>query len=287
MKKWTKIQAKIYNILPLFLRRHANNIRLLPHYIGWRIHKDGHKHARDLLAPMRSKFHNCRCIVIGNGPSLNEMDLGILEDEYTFGLNRIYLLFEEWGFETTFLVSTNGFVLHQFADDLRNVGSLKFFNWLHRDPFNADSRTVFLCARPSQRINGNILKGYYSGAGTVTNLALEIAYFLGFSEVILIGVDHTYKETGESGLPVISQGSDQNHFSPNYFGKGTVWQLPNFHAMEHGYRMIRELYKQDERIIVDGTVGGKLDIFPKVNFRNYIDGSKYINKDKNQINVQR
>ena len=34
------------------------------------------------------------CFIIGNGPSLNKMDLGLLNDYYTFGLNKIYMLFE-------------------------------------------------------------------------------------------------------------------------------------------------------------------------------------------------
>src|SRR4030065_2684504 len=54
-----------------------------------------------------------RCFIIGNGPSLRQTDLNKLRGEFTFGLNRIYLLFSELGFSTTYLVSVNELVLEQ------------------------------------------------------------------------------------------------------------------------------------------------------------------------------
>jgi len=278
MSKWTSFQARIYNLIPPFLRRPANSLRILPSYLLWRSSKSGRKHAKTILSPLHNRYEGYRCIIIGNGPSLNKMDLSVLKDEYTFGLNRIYLLFEKMGFETSFLVTTNGLVLQQFAEDLKGVNSLKLFNWLHREYCQADENTVFLCSKPGSRIKGNILNGYFLGGGTVTNLALEIAFYLGFSEVILIGVDHTYREQGQAGLPVVSKGEDRNHFSPDYFGKGTVWQLPNFVTMEHGYRQNRKLFEKANRIVVDGTLEGKLDIFPKVSFQKYLSTSRYQNK---------
>ena len=41
-----------------------------------------------------------------------------LRDEYTFGLNRGYLLFDRIGAPTTFLVAVNRYVVEQFAHDL-------------------------------------------------------------------------------------------------------------------------------------------------------------------------
>ena len=51
---------------------------------------------RDSNAKLRSyknKFAGERCFVVGNGPSLNNMDMSKLSDEYTFGMNRIFLMF--------------------------------------------------------------------------------------------------------------------------------------------------------------------------------------------------
>ena len=53
---------------------------------------------------------------------------------------------------------------------------------------------------------------------------------------------------------------------PNYFGKGVKWQLPDLDTSEVGYIMAREAYAKAGRQVVDATVGGKLTIFPKVDY---------------------
>ena len=63
-----------------------------------------------------------------------------------------------------------------------------------------------------------------------------------------------------------SQGDDPNHFSVAYFGKGFRWQLPDLETSEVAYRMARKAYETDGRKVLDATIGGKLDIFEKVDY---------------------
>jgi len=93
-----------------------------------------------------------------------------------------------------------------------------------------------------------------------------LAFHMGFSQVILIGVDHSFSSQGKPNTTVVSTGDDPNHFSPDYFGKGFRWQLPDLQTSEIAYTMAREAYKEDGREIIDATVGGKLTIFPKVDY---------------------
>ena len=76
---------------------------------------------------------------------------------------------------------------------------------------------------------------------------------------------------GEDGVradgdELVSQGDDPNHFAPNYFGTGFKWQLPDLKGSERAYRMARQAYEAAGRSVVDATVGGKLTVFPKVDF---------------------
>ena len=89
---------------------------------------------------------------------------------------------------------------------------------------------------------------------------------MGFEQVILIGVDHNYASKGEANKTVVSNGGDPNHFSANYFGKGFRWQLPNLDTSEAGYWKARDAYRKAGREVLDATVGGKLTIFPKVDY---------------------
>jgi len=95
---------------------------------------------------------------------------------------------------------------------------------------------------------------------------MQLAYFMGFKQVILIGVDHSFTTKGTANTTVVSTGDDPNHFHPGYFVKGFRWQLPDLETSEIGYALAKEAYQKDGREILDATVGGKLQIFPKVNF---------------------
>jgi hypothetical protein len=208
-----------------------------------------------------------RCFIIGNGPSLKQMDLSHLREEYTFGMNRIYLLFPELGFQTTYLVSVNELVLEQCAGEMRNLSLPKFITWRARHWLGDDPQTIFIDTdftapeRFSVDMTGRVFEGF-----TVTFAALQLAFYMGFEEAILIGVDHNFATKGTPNTTVVSTGDDSNHFAPAYFGKGFRWQLPDLEGSERAYNLAREAYSQAGRRVLDATVGGKLEIFPKVNY---------------------
>ena len=93
-----------------------------------------------------------------------------------------------------------------------------------------------------------------------------MAYFLGFQEVILIGVDHNFVSKGKPNTTVVSAGDDPNHFSPAYFGKGFRWQLPDLVTSEKGYQLAKEAFESTGRKVLDATIEGKLTVFPKTDY---------------------
>jgi hypothetical protein len=209
-----------------------------------------------------------RCFIIGNGPSLNDMDLGLLRSEITFGLNRIYLMFPSLGFTTTYLVLVNELVLEQCAGDLTALALPRFFTWRARRWFPRDPFIHFLDTdfTGPENFSGDVTRRIFEGF-TVTYVALQLAFFMGFDEIILIGVDHNYTTQGAPNSTVVSGGDDPNHFSPAYFGKGFRWQLPDLEGSERAYRMAREAYQKAGRRVLDATVGGKLTVFPKAQYQ--------------------
>ena len=70
------------------------------------------------LAALKDIHRGQRCFIIGNGPSLKKTDLSHLKSEFTFGMNRFYLLFEELGFDTTYFLSVNNLVIEQCAEEI-------------------------------------------------------------------------------------------------------------------------------------------------------------------------
>jgi hypothetical protein len=69
------------------------------------------------LAALKNIHKGKRAFIIGNGPSLKQTDLSKLKNEITFGMNRIYLAFPEFGFSTSYLCVTNDLVIEQFVND--------------------------------------------------------------------------------------------------------------------------------------------------------------------------
>jgi hypothetical protein len=217
------------------------------------------------------KFHNIhkgkRCFILGNGPSLKHTDLTKLKNEFTFGMNRIYLAFEDMGYETSYYVSVNDLVIEQCAPEILNLKIPRFVSWRAGKRWLTQQENLFfLYTTYSEPKFAKDIRNRLWESATVTYVALQLAFYMGFNEVILIGVDHNFETKGKANTTIVSKGDDPNHFHPGYFGKGFRWQLPDLDMSEVGYKLAKDFFEKDNRKVLDATIGGKLTIFDKVDF---------------------
>lgn len=218
------------------------------------------------LAALKDRHKGQRCFIIGNGPSLKQTDLSHLKGEFTLGQNRIYLAFPELGFSTSYYLSVNDLVIEQCAQEIQSLAMPRFVGWRGRRWLKPQENLYFIhTTYTGPKFATDIRERVWEG-GTVTYTSLQVAYFLGFSEVILVGVDHNYVTQGKPNATVVSQGADPNHFDPGYFGKGFRWQLPDLVQWEDAYRLALRTYEADGRKVLDATIGGKLQVFPKAEY---------------------
>ena len=265
------MKETLKKILPKPLRQFASD-----RYWAW-YNRDRHLLARvfspvwmknkERLEAWRDRYQGERCFVVGNGPSLRQTDLSQLEGEFTIGMNRIYLAFDDYDFKTSCLVSVNDLVLEQCHEDMQALELPKFVTWRSRSLFEPGADLMFLDTdyTPPADFNGDATSRLFEGF-TVTYVSLQLAYFMGFSTAILIGVDHNFVTQGPANAVVTSEGDDPNHFAANYFGKGFRWQLPDLEGSERAYQMAKDAYQADGREILDATIGGKLTVFPRVDY---------------------
>lgn len=267
------MKQKLKQITPPFLWNFAratnDAIRRIPELPAAYLHPWRRESIRRLAA-LKDIHKGKRAFVIANGPSLKYTDMSRLKNEFTFGMNRIYLMFPGLGFSTTYLTVVNDLVIEQTAGELAALSLPKFLAWRSRRHFPANFPmtrlpTFLYTSYTGPRFATDVRGRVWEGA-TVTNVTLQLAFHMGFQQVVLIGVDHNYNTKGKPNTTVISQGDDPNHFSPSYFGKGFRWQLPDLETSEVGYAMAREAYRKAGREILDATIGGKLTIFPKVDY---------------------
>ncbi len=257
--------ASLQDRLMNFARRGYDGLRRLPELPAAYLHP-WRRESRRRLASLKDSHKGERCFVVGNGPSLKNTDLSKLKDDFCIGMNRIFLAADELDFCPNILVCVNDLVVEQSVEEFNNLQMPKFFSWrarkwLKMDPWSHFIYTSYTSPKFSKDVTGRVWEG-----ATVTNVCLQLAYHMGFSEVILIGVDHSFATKGKPNTTIQSQGDDPNHFSAAYFGKGFRWQLPDLETSELGYRMARQAYEQSGRRILDATIGGKLDIFEKVDY---------------------
>jgi hypothetical protein len=219
---------------------------------------------------LKDRHRGERCFILGNGPSLRQTDLALLRDEYTFGMNRIYLLFDEIGFTTKYYISVNPYVIEQCADDIAALALPKFLPWTCRHHVTLDQHSMLLQGSQLPHFSPDPALWIWEG-NTVTFVALQLAYYMGFQQVILVGVDHSFTTKGVPHSLVVSEGDDPNHFAGNYFGRGFRWQLPDLAGSEQAYVLAREKFAAAGRTVLDATVGGKLQVFPKVDYASLFD----------------
>jgi len=237
-------------------------VRSVPEALSYRLQSGPGSANHGKLRACHDRHRGQRCFVLGNGPSLAKTDLSRISGEVSFGLNRIYLLFEETPFRPTYHVCMNDLVLQQSAEEIDRLQMPRFLNWRQRKLFSQGADIAFLRETYWPRFSTDLLSGVWGGA-TVTFVALQIAYFMGFDEVVLLGVDHHFSSTGTPHQATTSNGKEASHFHPDYFPKGYRWQLPDLETSELAYRMARRAFEADGRRIVDATSGGHLTVFPK------------------------
>lgn len=234
-----------------------------PVYLRWYF-----RHARS-LRKFKDIHKGDDCFVIGNGPSLNRMDLNLLNDYHTFGLNKIFLMFGRATFRPTYHVAVNPLVIQQSAKEFESLQCPSFLSYrpsrkivkaLDHINYIFTGGPVTFC----QDLTAALNEGW-----TVTYVAMQIAYYMGFNNVFLVGVDHNFTTTGAPNEQQRLTGPDANHFDPEYFGN-QEWHLPDLRGSEISFHLAKFFYERDGRNIYDATVAGKLQIFSKLSYEDAI-----------------
>lgn len=234
---------------------------------------------RDLpaLTPFAGRHRGARCFILGGGPSLKNIDPAPLRNEVTFAVNGIFLIYDWLGFEPTYYVVEDFLVFEDRWQDIlaRVQASTCFFPVQFRQPpFDRPSHHYFRAIYDFDpragfpRFSTNAARLLWIG-GTVTYICLQLAFYMGFREIYLLGLDHNYQRPAHvaaEGEVWTSHGADPNHFHPDYFGPGYRWHDPRVGRMEAAYRKARGVCDQHGVRVANATVGGHLEVFERVDY---------------------
>lgn len=229
---------------------------------------------KNKIHSLKNKFKGESCIIIGNGPSLNKIDMDYLKDKNTFGVNSIF--YKDRFVPKFYTVEDT----HVLKDNLKKIRSLdyeyQFFPSIYKKYLGKkDSYYYFNMNRgfyeplspnyENSRFSYDISRTIYCGQ-SVTIINLQIAHYLGFDTVALIGMDFDYvipESATVVGKDIISNDDDPNHFHPEYFGKGKSWHDPKLYNVLKSYKLVKTVYENSNKKIINCTIGGRLEVFDR------------------------
>lgn len=227
-----------------------------------------------------------RCFIIGNGPSLKAEDLDRIKEQRipSFSSNNIDAIFERTDWRPDYYVcqDKNGlktqehhkvaltyhFGTYFFAKDAKKIVEecelTKQENVLY---FRADVSNM---TRDPNKCSPDASLRVASGF-TVTYAAIQLAMYLGYEEIYLLGVDCSYPKIADrNGLRIEYDGP--SHFDGCAQNETVSYGYANVEGMMQAYRNAKKYADEHGIKIYNATRGGKLEVFERVGLSKVIGG---------------
>lgn len=222
--------------------------------------------SRRKISKWKDRYPGDKAIILCNGPSLNKVDFDKIGDScFTFGLNKINLLFERSSFRPGCIVAVNSFVIEQNRDFYNKTNIPLFLDSIgaRRGWVKSRGNVAFLHSGGNSDGFARDCSMSINQGFTVTYVALQLAFHMGFKCVALVGADHTFATKGPANKTVDGGSVDQSHFDPRYFSN-VKWQLPDLFESEVAYSRANNMYNAHGRKIFNCTDGGELEVFERL-----------------------
>ena len=125
--------------------------------------------------------------LIGNGPSLEDIDLSPIADFFTIGINRPFPKIDP-----TVLIWQDLALWTQEKSKVKKLQALKFVRFGGGGDFDNKDYIFFHLKGKDSSISGD--PSILMGRGSSGPLSFQLAYMLGCNPIVLLGMDCKYKE---------------------------------------------------------------------------------------------
>lgn len=240
-----------------------------------RVRSDLDRTNRTSLSLLRDRHKGERVYIVGNGPSLTVADLDRLSGATCFASNKIYLAYDETNWRPTYYSVEDHLVLLNNKDRIEALeGSIKIFPASMR-PFGFHSAdTLFMPFVPPASFDDPLSDPDFPGfsrdlsqgvcwGSTITYTQVQMALYMGASEIVLLGIDHSYDLPDTRDGNTYVHAGERNHFHPDYRSHGEVWHQPNLPVLEVSYAKARDVCAASGVRIVNASRRTALKIFER------------------------
>jgi len=207
-----------------------------------------------------------RCFIIGNGPSITIEDLNKLKDEDTFAFNKIFKVFNETSWRPLYYMTQDRYVVSKEEYEKLELDNIFTGAYYSRKISGTRSNFVYFDKRvpfgyKNIKFSEDPSKQIYDGY-TITYSALQLAIYMGYKQIYLLGIDHNYQSTKSKNKIIVSNQTG-SHF---YQGEKNVEVIGLTEYSEYAYESAKKFADSNGIKIYNATRGGKLEIFERINF---------------------
>jgi hypothetical protein len=222
---------------------------------------------------LRNQYLGKRCFVIGTGPSLKIEYLERLGGEYTFAANQIFRCFSQTSWRPSFYVigDSNIGTIHKEAIMAANFPKM-FVSSHMRHILNGSRKIVYFNKShesytseipPFSPNSCKIVEGGY----TVSYLAMQIAWHLGFREIYTLGIDANYSHVvnevlSENGnYSLIRADHSKSYFIPNMVRPEEPTIVPHADRQILAYMSAKNYIEANGGLIANAAPDSPLQVF--------------------------
>lgn len=235
----------------------------------WQLFEEGRR-----LASLKNIYEGRRCFIIGNGPSLQAADLDKIaaNGDVTFAFNRIYKIFPQTNWRPTYYLSQDKKMLFRSHQEISELDIENKFipieiKWDYGIDIKGASYFNFINKFEDERYQfSNDISRCVIASNTVAYSAIQFAVYMGIREIYMIGVDHSFQKVMNSNGEIIIDNSAKDYFIPNYTTEQEDVYIPRLDLSTLTYISAKEYADKHNIKIYNATRGGKLEVFPRVDF---------------------
>ena len=228
-----------------------------------------------------------RCFILAAGPSIKQQDLTLLQGEICIAVSNFFvhkdydIIRPMYHCVPDVLVGHKEYITEEYAikwfREMENATgqAVMFFSdgdkeWIEREGL-FKNRTVhylhFSGGWDNVERTGIDLTRAVPGVQSVSVMALEIALFMGFKEIYLLGCDHDWILHYGTSAHFYPEAEHVMASRPGYnewSGTDVESECRNYVLLCQQYKALRSIAQSKSIDIMNSTPGGMLDVFPRI-----------------------
>lgn len=221
-----------------------------------------------VIESSKNKYSGERCFIVATGPSLRTEDLDVLKAQniITFSVNTIFKAFKQTSWRPTYYVTDDYRAIRENSKLIESIPEIAsfvgdtcklFWDESHSEKIIKYHKHYEYFGDRLPKFTEDFSRKSYTGL-TVTYTCIQLAAYMGFTEIYLLGVDCNYINNSRNNY--FFQSDKKDSFDHQVDKTVLAYKAARKYADAHGIK------------IYNATRGGMLEVFERVDFDSLFPG---------------